>query len=333
LEKTMRFWGLVACVALLLCPALTRADLTAQIKEFPPGLFSDGGHYTLEDLKGKAVVLVFFEIDYGGNRGKVPEWNKLVEQYKDKPIKFLAVAPKSDLAKVQKYVNETRLEMPVYADSLRLMDEEWGTKITMDDARIYRILGPDGEVVGHEMTSEDIDKALAGVSWKFNEKDYDPKLTPIVKLLNWNQYQPAVKLLRPFVRKDPVTPLAKSANKLYAEVKSEGEQWKTDADGLVATDPVQAFDLYTKVSTVFTGDEFARSVVVPLRKLKTAKPVTDELAARMEYEQLYSALPRAKGSQRADAKAYCKGIVTQYPDTPTGKKADALATTLAITGG
>ena len=50
----------------------------------------------------------------------------------------------------------------------------------MDYAREYRILGPDGSVVGHELTSEDLDKALSGVSWKYNVEDYDPKLKAMV---------------------------------------------------------------------------------------------------------------------------------------------------------
>ena len=134
------------------------------------------------------------------------------------------------------------------------------------------------------------------------------------------------------MRKEPVTSLAKSANKLYAQVKSEGEQWKTDADGMVATDPVQAYDLYTKVSTVFAGDELARSTIVPLKKLKSVKAVSDELAARAQFTQFVNKLPLIKGSQRTEAKTYLKGIVAQYPDTPTAKKADGLATTLGLTG-
>jgi hypothetical protein len=32
-----------------------------QAPDFPPGEFTDGGHYSLEDLKGKAVVLYLYE--------------------------------------------------------------------------------------------------------------------------------------------------------------------------------------------------------------------------------------------------------------------------------
>ena len=50
---------------LLLClaaPAAVGAGRAGeQAPDFPPGEFSDGGRYSLEDLKGKAVVLYLYE--------------------------------------------------------------------------------------------------------------------------------------------------------------------------------------------------------------------------------------------------------------------------------
>jgi peroxiredoxin len=46
----------------LLSPAARGAGKAGeQAPEFPPGEFSDGGHYTLADLRGKAVVLYIYE--------------------------------------------------------------------------------------------------------------------------------------------------------------------------------------------------------------------------------------------------------------------------------
>ena len=50
---------------LLLCLAATVARGAGrageQAPDFPPGEFSDGNRYSLEDLKGKAVVLYLYE--------------------------------------------------------------------------------------------------------------------------------------------------------------------------------------------------------------------------------------------------------------------------------
>src|SRR5690349_12268246 len=71
--------------------------------EFPPGAFSDQGNYNLADFKGKAVVLFFYEQDCPTCRGKIPDRNKVVEAFKDKPVKFLAVAPEDSLIDAQTY--------------------------------------------------------------------------------------------------------------------------------------------------------------------------------------------------------------------------------------
>jgi thiol-disulfide isomerase/thioredoxin len=321
----------LAFISLLLSPSLTMAaGMFGEVApDFPPGVFSDGQHYDLTDFRGKVLVIFFFESECPTCKGMVPQWNKLMEQYKDKPVKFLAVGPHNSLAGVRAYVSETRLEMPVFADNLNIMEAMYGETISLQNVRQFRIVGPDGKVMGYEMSAAELDKAIAKVSWKYKDKGYDPRLNNIINLLEWNQDAAAVKQLRPLVKAQSPS-LAESAGKLYAAVKSEAEQWKADADGMVSTKPVEAFDLYTKVSTVLAGDDLAKSVADPLKTLKAEKTVSDELAARAQYAQLYSSLPRAQAQQRKQAEQYCKGIVSRYPDTPTAKKADALAAAIAM---
>ena len=50
---------LVLCLAAAVARGAGRAGETAP--EFPPGEFTDGGRYSLEDLRGKAVVLYLYE--------------------------------------------------------------------------------------------------------------------------------------------------------------------------------------------------------------------------------------------------------------------------------
>jgi len=54
-----------ATTLLLLCLAAPAAFGAGRAGEeapdFPPGEFTDGGRYSLEDMRGKAVVLHFYE--------------------------------------------------------------------------------------------------------------------------------------------------------------------------------------------------------------------------------------------------------------------------------
>ena len=60
-----RLPGLITAPVLLLCLAAAVArgagNAGEQAADFPPGQFTDGGRYSLEDLRGKAVVLYFYE--------------------------------------------------------------------------------------------------------------------------------------------------------------------------------------------------------------------------------------------------------------------------------
>ena len=55
----------MAAPVLFLCLAATIARGAGrageQAPDFPPGEFTDGGRYSLEDLRGKAVVLYLYE--------------------------------------------------------------------------------------------------------------------------------------------------------------------------------------------------------------------------------------------------------------------------------
>src|ERR1043165_5409032 len=100
--------GLVAILMLVGLAVAKRSqspgDYGTQAAEFPPGIFSDNNHYTLEDLKGKAVVLFFYENSCPRCRGMVPERNKMVASYKDRPVKFIGIGPHDSLAEVRAYI-------------------------------------------------------------------------------------------------------------------------------------------------------------------------------------------------------------------------------------
>jgi peroxiredoxin len=324
---TMRAWVWASVASVVSCcasAAMAAGNAGEMAPEFPPGVFSDGGQYKVSDFEGKLLVLFFFESECPTCKGQIPQRNAVVDAFKDKPVKFIAVGPHNSLNEAKAYVAETKLEMPVFADNLNIMETLYGQTISLQNIYQFRVIGPKGNVVGYRMTTDDIAKALEQVKWKYKGRDWEPRLNGIVELLEWNQYEKAMNQLRP-LRKAQSKSLAESAEKLYQEVRAEGEQWKKDADAASDGKPVEAYDLYLKVSTIFAGDDLAKAASEALKSLKTNKAVTDELAARQMYAQLYTAVPRAKPQQRAQVSQFCATIVSKYPNTPTAEKAKTLA--------
>src|SRR4051812_25815517 len=282
-----------------LAPAAVRAaGSDGGAPDFPPGSFSDGGQYKVSDFQGKLLVLFFYEQQCPTCRGEIPDRNKVVEQFKGKPVKFIAVGAGDPLPDVTAYVRDTKLAMPAFADTFGVMEKRYGQHISLKNIYQFRIIGPDGRIVGNSMTADAVESALKDVKWKYKDAGYDPKLNNIIELLEWNQYEPAVKQLKPLTKAPKG--VGESATKLMEAVKAEGKGWLEEADKAKETDPVTAYDLYVKVAAVFAGDDMAKTADAAAKALKSNKAVTEELAARGMYQGLNTAMTRATLNKRGE---------------------------------
>jgi peroxiredoxin len=318
-------------VATLAVPATLRAAGQAgeQAADFPPGLFSDGGQYSLADFEGKVVVLFFYEKDCPGCRGKIPERNAVVKQFEGKPVRFFAIAAGDTFQQAKAYGSGTRLAMPVFADPMSLMEARYGQTISLQNIYQFRVIGPDGKIVGYQMNAADIEKALAGVKPKHDPEQYHAKVRPAVELFEWNQHAAGNKALKKLLtNKDKE--VAESAAKLQEVVKAEVAQWAEDAGTAADGEPVKAYDLYAKVAAALPkDDELSKKAAEAMKTLKTNKDVKAELDARKQYVKMLAAMGAAQPSQRAEVARFAAGIAKKYPDAPTGKKAAELAEELA----
>ncbi|HSU67174.1 MAG TPA: redoxin domain-containing protein [Tepidisphaeraceae bacterium] len=298
-------------------------DFGSSAADFPPGAFTDNGHYSLDEFKGKVVVLYFGCPVCPTNRASVAGRNKVVEEFRDKPVRFLAITPAA-MSEARDYATATKLEMPCFADGMGVMQHRYGTNISLKNIWQVRVIGPDGQVIGYEMTSAAIEKAVANVKWKYKDDGYDPKLAGIVNALEWNQFVPAMTALKPLLKQKNKT--GDSARALYEKVKStEGTQWAADADAAASDDKVKAVELYSRLAACFPDDALGKHAADATKKLKSDKAVTSELAARQRYAQLAGVMSKATPNQKPAVVNYCTSISQQYPDTPTGKAAGKLA--------
>jgi thiol-disulfide isomerase/thioredoxin len=314
--------GMLAVLALILCPAAGAQSAP----DFPPGVFNDGGDYKLADFKGKVLVLFFYERDCPRCRGTVPERNAIVQKYQGKPVKFIAIAAGDTPQQAISYVNSTRLAMPVFADTLSLMEKRYGTKISLQNIWQFRVIGPDGSIVAHSMDEAAIDSALASAKWDYKDKGFDPRLGAAVEMFEWKQFEAGMQLLRPHLRSSN-KPLAESARKLLDAVKEDhGNKWREQAEKLAAEEKTaHAYELYARMSAVFRGDELGKLADEQLKKLKGHKAVKTELEAQRAYNQLLNGMSRARAEDVGEIKAFAESIVKKYPNTPTADRADALA--------
>ena len=233
------------------------------------------------------------------------------------------------------YARTVNLQSPLFVDTFQAMSAQYGE----GDAEAhyvwtYKIIGPDGKVVrsSSALRIDDVENAISDIKWKYKDDGYDPRLNPAIELLEWNQWEAGMNKLRPLLKTYPKA-TAESARKLYDEVKKEGEQWKSDAEAVVESNPVTAYDLYARISNCFAGDELAKGVEQPLKQLKANKAVKDELTARGMWDQLSVAVGRASISDRLRLAGAAEGIAARCPNTPTGERAVLFAKHLRAMNG
>lgn len=316
---------LVALAGVLVCAVTARAQQPDAAPDFPLGRFTDGKSYHLSDYRGKVVVLYFYESQCPRCKGSIPERNDVVKAFEGKPVKFIAVGAGDTLDAVTGYGRETGLKMPIFADSLSLMEARYTQKkISLENIWQIRVIGPDGTLVGVDMDKATIDKALEKAAWKYDPKDYDPKLKPALEAFEWNQWDAGMRLLAP-LRRSPAKPLAESANKLYDVLKGEAEGWKTEAEKVAETDPVAAYDLMTKVTTYFPTEAAFKGAQELRQKLAANKAVVAELNARRAFVPLSAALSSATTEQKTQVLQQLKSFAKKFGGTPTGDKVAATA--------
>ena len=130
---TRRLLLSVGAALLLAPPTPAQPKVGNEAPDFPAGLFSDGNDYRLSDLRGRAVVLFFYESQCPRCKGSIPERNELIKAFEGKPVKFIAVAASDPLGAAAGYGRETKLQMPIFADSLGLMEARYGQQLSLNN--------------------------------------------------------------------------------------------------------------------------------------------------------------------------------------------------------
>jgi peroxiredoxin len=319
---------LTALVAVLAAAAPARAQIQIRFgdpaPEFPPGPFTDGGHYKVTDFKDKLLVLFFFDSTCPKCRASIAERSMVAREMQGKGVKFIAVGANITLAQAQAYQNQTGLAMPVFADSLGLLQARHGFKISLENIWQFRVYGPKG-LEGVAMDKEALATALkkSGVKTKYDTDNYDKKLRPALELLEFGQYGPGLKALAPFTKTSNKT-VAEGARQLSADTKSEVMRWKVDADDMAALEPMKAYDLYQNVAAALPNDALGKTALAAAKKLALDKTVAPELAGRKAFAALTQSMGEVTIQGRPIILQKCQALMKKHRGTQAAEQAEDL---------
>ena len=290
-------------------------EARSAVPEFPPGLFTDGGRYRLNELDGKVVVLLFY--DGADPRFAATAANRaaVVRLFAGRPVAFFGVQA-ATVDRARDDARRLNLPMPVFADNLGVLALRYRVVLTPTKTWHVVIIDPRGEVRHEDMLPDVVEAALKTARWAYRDhlSPVDGKLSAAIDLLECGNYEGAARLINA-VANGMDAKAAAGARKLLSELRGAVLAWKDAADRQVITSPVAAYDLYARCALSVTAPDAARPLAEAMKRLEANPEVRNELAARALLDQFAAAVSRDEQLQKRDAVAYCDQIIKAHPAT------------------
>jgi peroxiredoxin len=113
-------------------------------KTAPPLALKDihGGEHDLSRYRGKVVLVNFWATWCEPCRYEMPSMQRLKAKLADKSFELLAVNVDEPEARVRRFVEETRFDLPVLLDVNKRVTRAWGVRVMPTTF----LVGPDGRI-------------------------------------------------------------------------------------------------------------------------------------------------------------------------------------------
>jgi peroxiredoxin len=290
-------------------------ELRRSVPEFPPGQFTDGGKYRLNDLAGKVVVLLFYDGADPRFAATAPNRAAIVRLFRDRPVAFFGVQTVT-IDRAREDARRLELPMPVFADTLGVLAVRYRATLTPPNSWHVVIIDPEGDVSHKEMLPSAIESALKTAQWVYRDPlvSVDAKVTEAIDALEYGNYDGAARHINAVINgMDPKA--AATARQILSELRAPALAWKELADRQVSTSPVAAYDLYARAALFLGGSDASKPVAEAIKRLETKPLVRSELAARVMLDALSAAVSRDQHMPKSDAIGYCHEIIRAHPAT------------------
>ena len=309
-------------------PVVTAANANDELLPSDPAAWINAPPLTPEMLKGKGVVLWFFEEECPKCRGKWPGMYELAKKYEAEPVIFIAVNSGNPREDVEQYARGVNLKWPVIVDSSRQMEKRWlRSEISLQNIHQVGLLLPNGKKTMGDWDDLEgsVQTALKGAAWKIDPKTVPAIFQPTWRLVELGKYAVAA----PLVKKGLVTSnseVKEAAGRIHAviqaEIKAAAEK---AAKARQAGDAWSAYKQYTALGAMFAGYDLPSDAVGASKELSTDEQVKRQLEAAKLLDSIKKTFPSARtDAARKRIVSRLEGLVKQHPQTDAAQEAQSL---------
>lgn len=321
-----RWCGLVVAVSGLLMAATARAE---EVPEFPldPAQWINSGPLSARGLKGKGIVLWFFEEDCPRCRERWPALIESAKKFEGQPVVFIAVNSGTARSEIETYVRQVKCPWPVLLDPTRDFEKACGVKeISLQNIYQMKYVRPDGTLLTGNFSDmeETANKALVDAKWKLDPNDVPDSLKATWIAIETGNY----KGLAVSLKKNQTTgkgEAKEAAKKLMEIVQQElDDQVAAIKEAQEKGNTWAAYQLCNQLPVRFAGFEVPKEVATLKRDLMKDAKVKAGQAAIKSIDGARKLLSSGNPVLQKKAVASLEQIVTDFPDTDLSKLAQSL---------
>lgn len=321
-----RWCGLVLAVSSLLMAATARAD---ELPAFPsdPANWINSGPLTASGLKGKGIVLYFFEEECPRCRERWPELIESASKYEGQPVVFIAVNSGTNRSAIESYVRQVKCPWPVLLDPTRDFEKACGVnEISLQNIYQTRYAQPDGTLLmGNSANLEETaTKALTNAKWKLDPNDVPDSLKATWIAVETGNY----KGLAVSLKKSQVSgkPEAKEAAKKLMEIVQQelDDQVAAIKEAQEAGNTWTAYQLCNQLPVRFAGFDVPKEIATLKKDLMKDAKVKAGQAALKSLDGARKLLSSGNPVLQKKAVTSLEQIVTDFPDSDLSRLAQSL---------
>lgn len=323
-----RLFRIFACGLLLASCLLNVSALRAASAPDFPATMLNSPPLSKDGLKGKVIVLYYYEEGCPRCREAWPDKLKIAQSYKEKPVIFIAVNSGNSSADVAGYLSEVNCKWPTIVDQDRSFEKASGMENPISLQNIYqaRIITPDGEFVpaNSQALNQSVEQYITKASWKLDPKEVpDPlKLAwQFMEIGNFNQASAALVSSQKAIKDDAGKA---AAEKIKSVILAEYNNAIAPAkEAEAAGNAWTALKGYQVAAQQFSSLPESKDLKAKITKLGTDPAVAKEIRAAKLWNDAQTAArsPNAATQKRAIQQA--QQVVKEYPNTEAATAAQA----------
>jgi thiol-disulfide isomerase/thioredoxin len=319
---------LAAAIWLSAAMALTTAsaqEASTELLPSDPSMWLNSPPLTTEALRGKGVVLWFFEETCPSCRGKWPGMYQLAKKYEGQPVVFIAVNSGTSPAEVQQYAREVKLPWPIIVDPTRQFEKLWlDTEISLQNIHQCELILPTGQKDMGQWNDLDgsVKRALEGAAWKIDPKTIPAAFMPTWQAVELGNYPAAAGMLKKgLVTKNPEVKEAATRVNVFVQSQIESAT-AAAATARQAGDTWKAYQLYSGVSSTFAGYELPTEVATAQKELASDAKVKQQFEAAKLLDGIKKTLATARtDAARKRVISRLEQLASQHPGTDAAQEA------------